>query len=107
MCNKCKPTGARRMDKCMIGLATNLNHFFKEKFRLCYKGYKVVASCCGHGKYPPSVIIQWGVEDYYVELFSSISIPRKRNFYKKDEDGYYYLPEVSKEKKLRRNGKYI
>lgn len=56
-----------------------------------------VASCCGHNKYPITVVVRWmenGVPTYY-ELFTKTKIPRSRNFYKKDSEGYYYIPEVS------------
>ena len=55
------------------------------------------ACCCGHGKYPKTVIVEktdvnGEVTNY--ELISGKVIPRKRNFYKKDKQGYYYIPEV-------------
>lgn len=92
MCKFDKKNGGRRIDPCMIKLITNLNYIFKS---IKKAEYKVVACCCGHGKYPPSIIIQWGIVDYFVELFSSKSIKRKKRFYKKDKQGYYYIPEVS------------
>ncbi|KKL89042.1 hypothetical protein LCGC14_1918600, partial [marine sediment metagenome] len=30
----------------------------------------------------------------YVEIVSGIPILRKRKFYKKDKQGYYFIPEV-------------
>jgi hypothetical protein len=48
-------------------------------------GYKTVACCFGHCKYPMTVI---------VELLSGITIPRTRRFYLKDKQGLYYIPEV-------------
>ena len=62
--------------------------------------YAPVASCCGHNKYPITVVVRWmenGTPVYY-ELFSNIKIPRTRNFYKRDDEGYYYIPEVRREK---------
>ena len=56
---------------------------------------KIVASCCGHNKYPRTVVCK-GVNRNY-ELFTNITIPRTRNFYKRDSEGYYYIPEISKE----------
>ena len=57
------------------------------------------ACCCGHGKYKKSVIIETTnikgeVTNY--ELFTGKIIPRKKRFYKKDKQGYYYIPEVIK-----------
>ena len=34
--------------------------------------------------------------DYYFELFSNVNILRDRRFYKKDKNGYYYIPEAIK-----------
>lgn len=58
-----------------------------------------VACCCGHGKYPMSIVIRDNLGVY--ELFSGKEIPRKKKFYKRDGDGYYYIPEVSKPKKIK------
>lgn len=55
------------------------------------------ASCCGHGKYQKSVIIEKTNvlgEVKYFELISGIEIPRKRKFYKRDKNNFYYIPEV-------------
>jgi len=62
-------------------------------------GKQTVASCCGHGKYPITVVIKYknAIETVYYELFSGIFIQRVKKFYKRDKQGYYYIPEVSKE----------
>lgn len=57
---------------------------------------KTLASCCGHGRYPMTIVMFNGVAEPY-ELFSMKTIPRKKRFYRKDKDGYYYIPEVSEE----------
>lgn len=81
MCKKTnyKGTSNTRIDECMRTLITNLN----------VKGIKTVACCCGHGKYPMTII----VEGHY-DLVSGKFIPRKRKFYKRDKEGFYYIPEV-------------
>ena len=53
-----------------------------------------LAHCCGHGRYPRTIVMQNDDTKIITELFSGKIIPRKRRFYKKDEDGYYYIPEV-------------
>lgn len=58
------------------------------------KGIKTLGSCCGHGRYPPTIVAD--ITGHRVEIFSGIEIPRKRKFYKKDKDGYYYIPETLK-----------
>jgi hypothetical protein len=56
--------------------------------------YKVISSCCGHKKYPMTIVIQLRGFDTNIELLSNKLIHRKRNFYKRDKQGYYYIPEV-------------
>lgn len=60
-------------------------------------GYDTVASCCGHCKYPLTIVCKRyggyrGLVTY--ELFTNVIIPRKRRFYKRDKKGYFYIPEV-------------
>ncbi len=83
---KYKNTSNTRIDECM----RNFVNFLKKS---C--GVKVVACCCGHQKYPMTTIARFNNEFVpYVEIVSGMSIPRSRNFYKKDKEGYYYIPEV-------------
>jgi len=75
-----------RIDKCMKGFIMRLGLWIQGK-------YSIIACCCGHNKYPMSII----VKDKYENVFDIVSgelIPRKRKFYKKDEQGYYYVPEA-------------
>jgi len=89
----CKKTNYKssntRIDKCMRSLIKWIRS----------QGYETVASCCGHGKYPLTVVIKEPVHgpsgfSQYFELSTSTEILRTRNFYKKDKQGYYYIPEV-------------
>jgi len=73
-----------RVDPCIRDFITSLN----------LHGYKTVGCCCGHGIYPLTVVCKIGKSDRFYDLISGIDIPRKRNFYKKDSDGYYYITEV-------------
>jgi len=75
------------IDLCMEKLIEML------KMALTESKWKTVACCCGHGKYPMTVVIQ-NIFGARVEIFSGRYIPRKRNFYKKDKQGYYYIPET-------------
>lgn len=70
------------IDECMKILIYNLK---------CI-GVNTVACCCGHGKYSMTILVegQLGVHDMVSDKF----IPRKKRFYKRDEEGYYYIPEV-------------
>jgi hypothetical protein len=79
-----------RIDECIEILLTNL-YFLYEK-----TNKEVVASCCGHKKYPMTIIIKNKKTGHIYDMVSNITIPRKRNFYKKDKQGYYYIPEIIK-----------
>ena len=61
-------------------------------------GVKTLGCCCGHKKYPMTIVADIIIEPLTppkpVEIFSGKIIPRKRRFYKKDKQGYYYIPEV-------------
>lgn len=96
MCKKCKPSGARRIDKCMKDLCFWIDvHGEKKKGRPNY--LKVVGSCCGHGKYPMTIVVRNHLGHIW-ELISNTGIHRKRRFYKRDKDGIYFIPEVCEEK---------
>lgn len=86
----CKKTNYRKtsnthIDKCIRHLISSLNQH----------GYVTVSSCCGHGKYPLTVICRvHGRRNRFYELISGKEIPRTRNFYKRDKEGFYYIPET-------------
>jgi len=73
-----------RVDVCIAPLVAVLNVF----------GIETLGACFGHGKYKPSIIIQ--AKGRKFELFSGKTILRKRRFYKRDKQGYYYIPECRK-----------
>lgn len=80
------------IDECM----RNLIKFINDNTE-----FKTLACCCGHGKYPMTIVITFEGDDGFgnYELVSEETIPRKRKFYKKDKQGYYYIPETLEEKK--------
>lgn len=53
---------------------------------------ETLACCCGHGKYPMTLIVKKYNTIY--EIFSGTIMKRKKKFYKKDKKGYYYIPEI-------------
>jgi len=84
MCNKlsyCNP----RIDKCLILIINYINK----------SDLKTLASCCGHGKYNSTIVVK-DKQGNIFEFYSRISLlPKKRNrYYKKDNEGFYYIPEV-------------
>ena len=74
-----------RIDKCMVDLINNINLYFTQ--------IKTVACCCGHGKYPMTILVKDKYDNVW-DICSNTPIPRTRRFYKGDEDGYYYIPEL-------------
>jgi len=90
MCELNKKSGVKRIDPCMRAVIKNLE----------YLKVKTLACCCGHGKYPMTIIVDIGVEKVMpLEIFSNIMIERKKKFYKKDDQGFHYIPEISEEKR--------
>ena len=69
----------------------------------------VVACCCGHGKYPMTIVKVMGFANYpyFLEIVSGKVIPRKKKFYKKDKEGYYYIPETQKNGSGKLGGKDV
>ena len=84
MCKFNPKNDGRRMDPCMTNLIRILNE----------KGMRTRRCCCGHGKYNMTIVVFEDDLKVYREIISNIVIPRKKRFYKKDKQGYYYIPEV-------------
>jgi len=82
MCNRCKIRGFKKIDRCMFIICKRLEN----------DGLKVRGSCCGHGRYPPTIIVE--DEDSTYEFISTKPIYRKSRFYKKDKEGFYYVLET-------------
>ena len=91
MCHRCKPNN-RKIDKCMAEICCFIDILNVKKEGL--PNYlRVVGSCCGHGKYPPSIIVRNHLGQTW-DLISNTTIRRKTRFYLKDSKGYYFIPEV-------------
>ena len=60
------------------------------------KEYTISACCCGHNKYPMTIITRFQNKyiDKTFDLVSGEVLKRRRNFYKRDKQGYYYIPET-------------
>lgn len=87
MCKFNPKNNSRFIDPCMVTFIDNLNNLLLENM-------EIVACCCGHNKYPMTIVISAGYGNY--DLVSGKSIPRKKKFYKKDKQDNYYIPEVIK-----------
>ena len=80
------PNKYAKVDNCLAIAISNLNYY----------GIRTLSSCCGHNRYPMTIIIKTDLGN--IELFSGLAIHRKRKFYKKDSKGYYFIPEVLDDK---------
>lgn len=90
MCRLNKKTGNRRIDPCMKDYIGMINRILKSR-------YETKSSCCGHGKYSKTIVVGLKRKGRYCfELFTGKMILRNKRFYKKDKEGYYYIPEVEK-----------
>jgi hypothetical protein len=69
-----------KVDRCIGMMITMLNDI----------GVKTLASCCGHGIYPMSIIVK-RQDGKAVDLCSGEIFKQKRKFYKKDKNGFYFI----------------
>jgi hypothetical protein len=76
--------GDTRIDPCMR----------KEIEKLKKKGIVTLACCCGHNKYPKTIVIKSSFNGMPFEKFTKQYLPRKKRFYKRDEQRVYFIPEV-------------
>ncbi len=83
--------GDTRIDPCMRDLIKALS----------LHGVHTLSCCCGHGKYPMTIVYKKKSRDCFngkiYDFISGWGIPRKKKFYKRDKQRVYYIPEVSNE----------
>ena len=84
----------KRLDYCMINLIWILNN----------NGIKTLGCCCGHKKYPMTIVHQ-SPNGKIWELMTGVEIKRKKRFYLKDKQGYYFIPETLSNPKTKVEGK--
>ncbi len=89
---------SREFDSCLIDEINELKtEYFNRKFG-------TIMSCCGHGKYSKTLIVRNKISGAIFEWFSGIRLygtkraKNKAPYYKKDSEGYYFIPEVDEEK---------
>jgi hypothetical protein len=114
MCELNKKSGLKRIDPCMRNFIKRLNSIFDIMRKNKEADFKILACCCGHGKYPMTIICSYIDKDVgktIIEFISGKGIYKKsrknatiintefreKKFYKKDKQGYYYIPEVVNE----------
>lgn len=87
MFEMCKNHNKQNIDKCMKHLVNFINE---------QTNFKTIMCCCGHGKYPPSLIVI-GCTNRPFDIFSGVYFKHdQKRFYKKDKEGYYFISEVTK-----------
>lgn len=86
MCEFNKKSGFNRIDPCMRSVI----NFLKMEIT----NISILACCCGHKKYPMTIVMVDNLTGRIFDLMSGKTILRKKKFYKKDEQGYYYIPET-------------
>ncbi len=83
--------GNTRIDPCLHELLDTIKQFRDGLF-------KTIMSCCGHGKYDTTVIVQNKSSGCVFEWFTGINLDKKvRNrqpYYKKDSERVYFIPEI-------------
>ncbi len=55
---------------------------------------ETLGCCCGHKKYPMTIVVRDKIEGRIFDLMSGKTIPRKKRFYRSDKKGNYYIPET-------------
>ena len=84
--------GTFRIDPCLVNKIDGINQ----------RGlFRTLSSCCGHGKYR-STIVALSREtniacDYYTGALLSMGKRKRNRYYKKDTEGFYYIPEVRRQ----------
>lgn len=86
MCKLNKANNGTRIDPCMRFLISYLKNI---------ANIEILACCCGHGKYPMTIVVRYPGNKLPLEICSYKFIPRKKKFYKKDKQGVYYIPEIT------------
>ena len=78
-----KATKRIRLDSCMCKIIQSLS----------FHGYHTYGCCCGHGKHPMTIVCGNKDRKRMFDLISGVDIPRNTKFYKKDKQGYFFIPE--------------
>jgi len=80
MCEK-KPYCNRKVDECIRDIVTVINR---------YGIYRTISSCCGHNKYPRTIIVMdkitKEVKDYDTQTHLSWGKRKRNRYYKKDSE---------------------
>ena len=75
------------VDSCIAETVQMINTELSNKI-------KTLGCCCGHGKYPKTIVVKDLLTGINYEYFTKKIIRRSRNLYYKDNEGIFHLPEV-------------
>ncbi len=87
MCEKLKYRNPR-IDKCLKFTIELIN---------AMGVYRTLASCCGHGEYPETIVViekSELVKEYHTQVFLSNGKRKGNRYYEKDDRGFCYIPEL-------------
>lgn len=86
MCDKL-PYNNPRIDNCMREIVEKIN---KEGI------YKTLASCCGHRKYPKSIVVKERETRIILEYYTKtqLQVKKRNRYYRKDNEGFYFIPKL-------------
>ena len=57
--------------------------------------FRTLGSCCGHGLYPRTIVVRDEHLPFKVlEYYTRVPVPRRRRFYRRDANGFYFIPEI-------------
>ena len=88
------------MCKKQKGLHNRIDPCIKKFIKWLNYEHVTVASCCGHGVYPMTVVVAEVIDTgknkktIFREIFSGIVFNPRRKIYKKGKKGIYFIPEV-------------
>ena len=96
MCQKTDfKRSAPRVDPCLVDEINII------KTKEWIQNYQSIMSCCGHGKYPKTFIVRNRATRHVFDWYSGIDLTKsgrarkKQPYYKKDTEGYYFIPECA------------
>nr|MDO8114951.1 hypothetical protein [Candidatus Sigynarchaeota archaeon] len=89
MCDKLRYENPR-IDRCLVEAIEQINAGGE---------FHTIASCCGHGRYPPTIIVRDRNGHYYEYVSKQLVDKAKRHrYYRRDPFGFYYVGQIDLQK---------
>lgn len=93
MCDKRSSVNVKIKNK-----AIRVDSCLRETIKILNNHFETVACCCGHNRYPVTILAKRPDGKIY-DVCSGAVINRIKRYYRKDADGFFYVPEVCSEYK--------